>query len=147
MKKVVLTAVLGLILGTFAYAQVKPLTDQIGSTKVTASRGADENIIADKKANSTKAETIVVQPPTKGGAPSRGGYCYVTFDNWTGYYIDCYINGTYQGYVAPYGKGSITVSGGDNKVYAVATFDDGSKLTWGPETKSCNNQEWTVSLY
>lgn len=146
MKKIFLTIVLGFIVSGFLFAQVKPLDTQIGSQKAVSSRGADVNIIGDKVANKANPANLAVQPPNKGAVASRGSYCYITFDNWTNYYIDCYVNGYNQGYVAPYGKGEVTVTGGDTKVYGVANFDDGSKLTWGPETKSCVNQEWECTL-
>jgi len=143
MKKVVLTLIAGFLATGFLYSQVLPLNDQIGSTKGAASRGT----AVEKPVNSATKTPAAVQPATKGGTASRGGYCEVIFDNWTNYYIDCYVNNNLQGYVAPWGKGTVTVSGGDTKVFGEATFDDGSKLTWGPQTKSCNNQEWTVTLY
>jgi hypothetical protein len=147
MKKLLLTLVLGFAVSTFLFAQVKPNASQLEGAKIEKSRGADPNIVAEKRLNGVKSDSKVVQPSTKGAEQSRGGYCYITFDNWTSYYIDCYVDGYYEGYVAPYGKGNVTVSGGNTKVYAVANFDDGSKLTWGPETKYCYNQEWDCSLY
>jgi len=143
MKKVFLTLFAGFLVSGFLYAQVLPLTDQMSSTKAAASRGT----AVEKPLNSATKAPEAVRPATKGGTATRGGSCYITFDNWTNYYIDCYVNNVLQGYVAPWGKGSVTVSGGSTKVYAEALFDDGSKLTWGPQTKSCDNQEWNVTLY
>lgn len=146
MKKLLLTLVFGLAISTFLFAQVSPNTSHVKGAKFEKSRGADPNIIAKERVNGVESKSKVVQPPTKGAEQSRGGYCYITFDNWTNYYIDCYVDGYLEGYVAPYGKGNVTVSGGDTKVYGVAEFDDGSSLTWGPDTKYCYNQEWTCTL-
>jgi hypothetical protein len=146
MKKLLLSLVFGLAISTFLFAQVKPNSDQVAGTKIEKSRGVDVNIVAKKSVNGVASKSKVVQPATKGAEQSRGGYCYVTFDNWTNYYIDCYVDGYHEGYVAPYGKGNVTVSGGDTKLYAVAEFDDGSKITWGPQTRYCYNQEWDWSM-
>ncbi|MBL6963416.1 MAG: hypothetical protein ISR55_06310 [Bacteroidetes bacterium] len=147
MKKLLLTVIFGLAVSTFLFAQVKPNNSQMEGKKTEKSRGVDANIVAGKTANSANHKSSVVQPPNKGAEQSRGGYCMVLFVNWTDYYIDCYVNGYYEGYMSPWGEASMTVSGGNTKLYGVAEFDDGSRLTWGPDTKYCYNQEWTCDLF
>jgi hypothetical protein len=111
------------------------------------SRGVDANIKVPKGKNTGETPEGSFQPKAKGGSDARGGYCEVVFDNWTSYYIDGYVNGRYEGYVGPWGSGSVWVSGGSTTVYGVAEFLDGSRYTWGPQTKSCNSQKWTFSMY
>lgn len=60
-------------------------------------------------------------------------YSDVVVDNWTGYYIDIYVNGNYRGTVSPYDKRVTWAIPGTNSLYAKAVFDDGSYLYWGPK--------------
>lgn len=61
-------------------------------------------------------------------------YSDVVIDNWTGYYIDIYVNGNYRGTVSPYDKRVTWAIPGNNTLYAKAVFNDGSYLYWGPKT-------------
>ena len=60
-------------------------------------------------------------------------YSDVVVDNWTGYYIDIYVNGNYRGSVSPWDKRVTWAIPGTNTLYAKAVFDDGSYLYWGPK--------------
>lgn len=60
-------------------------------------------------------------------------YSDVLIDNWTGYYIDIYVNGNYRGTVSPYEKRVTWAIPGTNTLYAKAVFNDGSYLYWGPK--------------
>jgi hypothetical protein len=137
---------------TFASMQTVSAQKEI-KEKVTFSkdesltRGTDANIKVPKGKNTGEVPEGKVHPKEKGGTASRGSYCEVVFDNWTSYYIDGYVNGRYEGYVGPWASGSVWVSGGSTTVYGVAEFLDGSRYTWGPQTKSCNSQKWTFSMY
>lgn len=61
-------------------------------------------------------------------------YSDVIIDNWTGYYLDIYVNGNYRGTVSPWDKKTTWAIPGTNKLYAKAVFNDGSYLYWGPKT-------------
>lgn len=61
-------------------------------------------------------------------------YSDVVIDNWTGYYIDIYVNGNYRGTISPYAEQVTWAIPGRNTLYAKATFRDGSSLYWGPRT-------------
>ncbi|MFM2137985.1 MAG: hypothetical protein RJA57_292, partial [Bacteroidota bacterium] len=44
-------------------------------------------------------------PPAESRGDAYGpDYSDVVVDNWTGYYIDIYVNGNYRGTVSPYDK-------------------------------------------
>ena len=60
-------------------------------------------------------------------------YSDVVVDNWTGFYIDIYVNGNYRGTVSPWDKRVTWAIPGTNTLYAKAVFDDGSYLYWGPK--------------
>lgn len=61
-------------------------------------------------------------------------YSDVVIDNWTGYYLDIYVNGNYRGTVAPWEKKVTWAIPGTNSLTAKAVFDDGSYMYWGPRT-------------
>ncbi len=115
-------------------------------TKVEkGSRGADPNIKVGNRKNDDGQTSKAVQPGEK-GARGNGG-CLAYFDNHTSYYVYCYIDGNLEGYVAPWGYGSVSVANGTTSLYAVAEFSDGSKTTWGPLSKYCSNQTYELELY
>lgn len=147
MKKIALFLFAAFLISGISYAQEKG--EKAGSNDVSKvkSRGEDPNIKVTKRVNSKDMETQAIQPTEKGAKASRGGSCYVTFDNWTGWYIDCYVDGYYEGYVGPYASGNITVSGGNTCLYAVAEFDDGSQVSWGPKCLNCNYQDFEMETY
>jgi hypothetical protein len=151
MKKMFLLILAGFLVTGMAFAQEMP--EKVGSGDVFKgkSRGDDANIKAPKRLNSVTMETQVVKPTEKGAkADSRGsgsGSCYVKFDNWSPWYIDCYIDGYFEGYVAPYADGNLTVGSGSTCLYAVAEFDDGSKVSWGPVCKNCYYQDFELEVF
>jgi len=151
MKKLLLLLVIGFLFTGLTFAQTEQaINEKVGSGDVSMtkkSRGADPNIVMEKRLNDAEAESKAVQSTDKGAKASRGGYCYTHFDNWTDYYVDCYIDGYLEGYVAPWASGSVTVTGGSTKLYAVAEFTDGSRVSWGPISKSCSSQNFKLTLY
>jgi hypothetical protein len=72
-------------------------------------------------------------PSTSRGDVYGPDYSDVVIDNWTGYYIDIYVNGNYRGTVSPYDKRVTWAIPGTNTLYAKAVFNDGSYLYWGPK--------------
>ncbi|MBS4012138.1 MAG: hypothetical protein KGZ97_00050 [Bacteroidetes bacterium] len=140
MKQKLLLFAVGLLFVISASAQ------SVTSISGTKSRsGDDPNIIKNEVLNSAKSAEGILQPEYKGGEPTRGSYCKVIFDNWTNLYLKCYVDGSYQGYVSPWGDGAVTVGAGETTAYAVAEFDDGSRLTWGPITRTCYG-DWTLKI-
>ena len=120
-----------------------------GESSSSKTRGSDPNIEVSERVN-TKGKTIteskVIQPVSK-GARSRGGYCDCCFDNYTSWYIDTYVDGYLEGYIGPWGEGCVTVGAGYTSLYAVAEFDDGSRISWGPVSANCNYQDFTLEVH
>jgi hypothetical protein len=112
----------------------------------TGSRGTDPEVKLAKRVNSANTESKVIQPPSK-GAKSRGGYCDVVIDNWTSYYLDCYVDGYYEGYLSPWGSGRMSVGGGVTRAYAKAEFEDGSYSAWGPVSANCEYSTLTMTVF
>jgi len=58
----------------------------------------------------------------------------IVFDNWTNWWIKCYVDGWYRGYVAPWGELTVyNVGVGPTSLYARADFTDGSWKYWGTQ--------------
>lgn len=75
-------------------------------------------------------------PPEKGGN-KRGNQaaCEVIIDNYTGWYVQVYVDGSYRGTVAPWGDATYYTTAGETVVYArTPTLSDGSFIYWGPST-------------
>lgn len=148
MKKFILLVFTTFVMAGFTFGQ-----DKIGSGDVTKgkSRGGDPNIKMEKRMNAADMETQAIKPAEKGArADARGtgaGSCYVYFENFTNWYIDCYVDGYYEGYMAPYGDGSLTVGSGNTCLYAIAEFDDGSRVSWGPVCKDCYYNDFELEVW
>lgn len=73
------------------------------------------------------------QPETKQRGDVYGSnYSDVIVDNYTGYSIDIYVDGSFRGTIAPYDKKVTWAIPGNTRLYAKAVFNDGSYLYWGP---------------
>lgn len=130
-----------------ALAQVNNEKGGTGDASKAKTRGDDPNIKVEQRMNSADQESKAIQSPDKGAPSHRGGLCYVIFDNWTDWYLDCYVDGYYEGMVAPWGEGYVTVGAGNTTLYSVARFDDGSRISWGPVEKYCNYEDFTMRVY
>lgn len=98
--------------------------------------GTDENIKSDSDANDPGKQ--MPAPGNKGGEKSKGaGDCAVIVDNRTGWYVRIFVDGTYRGTIAPWGDAYCYTGAGSTRLYAVATFTDGGRFTWGPGIVTC----------
>ena len=109
----------------------------------TRGEGTDENIKSKFVANDPKAE--IPAPPNKGGAMTRANWCTLHVDNHTSWIISIYVNGQGVGDVSRWGDAE-----GEYEfpvtLYAVASFDNGSKLTFGPRIADCVGHRFTWTL-
>lgn len=121
-----------------------------GESSKAKTRGEDPNIQMNEMINDSdkaKTDSRVIQPSDKGGKSRGLSYCNACFDNYTGWRINVYVDGFLEGGVGPWGDGCVTVSSGSTRLYAVAEFSDGSRVWWGPITKSCENQTFSMDMY
>jgi len=115
-----------------------------------ASGAADSNVKMDMAANS-KTGTAMPAPPDKGGEKGKGmgmGYVEVVFNNFSPWYVKCYVDGDYRGTIAPWGALNFPTGNGATLLYARADFDDGSTYRWGPRQfyyYSGNRYEWRLN--
>ncbi|MFN5169080.1 MAG: hypothetical protein ACK5DD_05615 [Cyclobacteriaceae bacterium] len=113
-----------LLLSTESYAQ-----KEITASKVEKSRGASQRALPDDSKPTVK--------PDK----SRGSCC-LEFDNYTGYYIDVWVDNAYRGRVAPWDLGSICVGNGYTTWYAETA---GGTYSWS-DSGQCNSVNLSYRL-
>lgn len=109
-------------------AQEKKVVETKGMA-IDVSRGADPNIIEPKPVN----DNVVKEKPAKEDA-ARTDYCKVIIDNWTGYTVDVYVDGYYEGSCAAWEEGYTYTVSGKTKLYAVSV---GGTVSWGPAYVDC----------
>jgi hypothetical protein len=107
----------GATLSTDTFAQEKK------TVKVTAGevKNKDENPNIKSKAPSTDDN-----PAPK----PKGALCQIDFTNYTGYYVDIYVNGYYKGTVSPWGQYPVDVYAGYTSIYCITA---GGTLEWSNE--------------
>jgi hypothetical protein len=69
-------------------------------------------------------------------------------DNWTGWYVKVYVDGSFRGSVGPFDDGTVYVGSGATTVYARADFTDGSYKYWGSRVVNCprgGTFSWTLN--
>lgn len=113
MKKYLVMICLTVFAVTFASAQgaKKPMIVQDAKQQKADAKSRGAMIKKDKPT------TDVVTPAST--ARGTGDYCTITFDNYTGYWVNIYVDGNYKGDVEPYGVGDVTVYGGYTTYYCV----------------------------
>lgn len=89
-------------------------------------------VAALKRPVNDKTKPVSASPKKVLGDQYGADYSDLVFDNWTGLYIEIYVNGKFRGMIDPYGEEVTWAIPGTNTVYAKATYRDGSYSYWGP---------------
>lgn len=116
--------------------------------KAQTARGsaeADPNVKNAMTPNDPKANTPA--PGKKGGQKTRGMACFVTFDNYTPWSVEAYVDGSFVGIVPAWGDLDAVTGNGGTSIYARARFTDGSMKYWGPRVGMCVNDAFTWELH
>jgi len=107
--------------------------------------GADANIRTDDAPNAVN-KPAMAQPAgkaTRGASAGEPGQICV--DSRVDLYVKVYVDGTYVGTMSPWGDACGYYGQGEHRIYARATFTDGSSTTWGPVTGDATSGfKWTV---
>lgn len=87
-------------------------------------------------------------PGPEGGprAKKTRGYCYAYFDNFTGHYVDIWVEGIYQGRLSPYATSvriDVWVPGNWTKWYAETTD---KSLYWSNSSYCNDSRVFTLNL-
>ncbi len=109
-----------LAFSTGASAQEK-ITVKVESKKVDATRGSNPNI---------KSQA----PTTDAPEEKARGTCMIDFTNYTGYYINVYVDGYYKGQLSPYGRGTVYVGDGYTTIYGLSA---GGTVEWPAKGGNC----------
>lgn len=121
MKKILLT--IG-VLFTMALACVAQ--EVLTATRVVKSRGAEsEYVLPDMN------DEVAIERPVL----SRGG-CVVKIDNWTGYYVDLWVDKNYKGRLNPWENSQLIMPNGFDEIYC-RTMGESYQWMAGGE---CNEQ-------
>ena len=93
MKKLLMIclSVLFVTAATNTFAQKNSVVKAPTMMKVDKSRGGENPNIVSPRPTTDNPDTN--PPKSRGGDASRGDYCDIKFENWTGYYIDIYVDG------------------------------------------------------
>ena len=136
MKKLLFIAILlfGISFNSFAQKKATKVVAVV-SKKVEKSRGTNPNIKKDFNCN---APDVAVAKPAK----SRGDYCGINIDNWTGYYVKVYVDGDFYGWVSPWEEGKVTVYAGYTSVYCITA---GGSLEWKASGNCESDYEYKIS--
>ena len=106
------------------------VVDSKGVRSAGGEKGADPNI---KSTDLTRNDAAA-----KGSGARGAAVCGVFWDNYTNLYIKVFVDGEYEGTVAPMGELQTYAIAGGTRLYARADYTDGSSVYWGPDTFSCN---------
>lgn len=125
MKKVIVLFVSILAVSTTAIAQdvesIRTNSIQMRGTAV------NEEIKSDSTLNIVGAEI----PVMKSKDEAERGTRYAEFDNWTEWWVRCYIDGQYYGMVAPYSELRIRLPyDATYRLYAEVRFTNASTRYW-----------------
>lgn len=96
MKKLLMLSILFLGITTWIFAQKKAIKKvEVKGVKVAKSRGENPNIVKNFTFNPLD---ISVEKPD---ICECGNDCLINADNYTGFYINVYADGSYKGMVSP----------------------------------------------
>jgi len=115
---------------------------QVDNQSARGEGKSDENVQTPKAKNDPQASN---QAPENRGDVYGSDYCDVKLRNYTGYYIDIYVDGSFRGTLGPWEDRVSWAIPGKTKLYGRADFDDGSWLYWGPIEAECS-YEYTWNL-
>lgn len=131
--------VLAVLTVTAGTAQAQASSRDRANTARGAASGQDENIRVATGSNTRGAagEQAPSQKAEAGTATRGSSDCRVHFDNRSNLYVATYADGMYRGELSPWGDIYTYVIAGPTRLYARASFTDGSVSTWGPRMVDC----------
>lgn len=112
----------------FLVSNVLNAQQVLNGTKVVKSRGVSEYVIP--------SGDVAIEKPVM----SRGG-CVVKFDNWTGFYIDLWVDKVYKGRLNPWENSQLVLPEGYTEVYCRSM---GETYQW-QSSGECN-EEFSLKL-
>jgi hypothetical protein len=129
--------------GFNAQAQKPDLKKETIESKAMSAPSNEVNEL--KRPVNDKNKRVEAAPKKAMGDVFGEEYSDIVVDNWSGYYVDIYVNGNYRGTIPPYEKQVTWAIPGNNTLYAKAPFRDGSYIYWGPR-KTATGYSYTWKL-
>jgi len=121
--------------------------DQLSTNAVEARGEMDAEEVQDHEMMNTLDAEFEAPSYKSDEEGERSAARYVKFDNYTNWYIRCYVNGVLQGTMAPWGSLTIYLPRSETyRFYAVAPFSDAPDKTWGGINRYVSGA-FTWSLY
>ena len=134
----------------FAALVSMPLMAKTVNTSGTQAQASaqDKNINGNGGTNQQGQKSVA--PPSKGGPATKGPFdCHLHVNNSTAWYVQFYFNGDAAGAMGPWGDLYPNITVGTAQLYARATFENGTVLTFGPVNYLCtgndNTYTWTLT--
>lgn len=112
---------------------------------IESKRNTEKSTEIESLSKPSNSKTPVAEPRSRGDVYGAD-YCDVVVDNYTGWYIDIYVDNEYRGTIAPYDRRVTWAVKGNTKLYGKAEFDDGSYYYWGPSYVEAD-YEYTLNLH
>lgn len=94
----------------FCFTNLVNAQTELQGTKVVKSRGVSEYVIP-------SGDVLIAKP-----LMSRGG-CVVKFDNWTGFYVDLWVDKVYKGRLNPWENSQLILPEGYTEVFCRSMGD------------------------
>ncbi len=125
------------------------------SINIANAQAKQKKVIDSKGAvlSAKDAAKYVVPTNKKGaeGSKTRGdiygaNYSDIVVNNYSGYYIEIYVDGSYRTSVSPNSKITTWALPGKTRLVGVARFSDGSTTSWGP-VNPVTGYQYTWNLY
>jgi hypothetical protein len=133
--------IFALILAAPALAQSDSEKSKTTVTKGQKAAPDADKYIKDKSPDNDPKKSVPAPSAKGGGSRGAGPWpCQVHIDNRTGWRIQIYVDGQYDGLLSSWGDGFVNTGSGVTTFFAVATFTDGSRLTWGQWVFNCPAQ-------
>jgi hypothetical protein len=128
------------ILGIFAAACMLLAFSTTSNAQKSIKRDVKASVV---ESNRGSNPNIKSQAPTSDTEEAKSrGTCSIYFSNYTGYYINIYVDGYYRGQLAPWGGGTVNVGDGYTSIYCLSA---GGTREWS-DAGNCSGS-YTFRLY
>lgn len=138
---VVLAVAIGVFNASTVDSQEQAKPDQINQKETSRGKvSADPNVKEAEGVNTRNQPAQLPGPAEKTKEKTRQALCAVMFDNYTGLWIQTYVDGRYAGTMRPWGELHTYAVAGPTVLYARAVYNDGTFDYWGPRNVSCSSR-------
>lgn len=117
------------------------------STEASAQKAPTKKVaVYGKKSTSDGSMSAPTTDEPRAKKDKKRGSCYVWFDNYTGYYVDIWVEGYYQGRLSPYAT-SVRIdvwTPGNWTKWTARTA--GGTYSWSNDSYCNDSRQFTINL-